>query len=340
MNSYFDIASNGKKIILVDYLKGFSIFTIALMHLMLQMSSIPSPIMTLSAIGGTGVHVFFLCSGIGLYTSYLRHKMGYTEFLKKRFLKIYTPYVIVILVSVLLPWMYSGNDRGIAFLSHVFLFKMFVPQYEESFGTQFWFVSTIIQLYLLFIPMCLLKSKLKNNKLFVGLFAGISVLWWIFCYLANIGDVRIWGSFCLQYIWEFALGFVLAECFYHGRSWRIKNDWLLLLAVAGIGLQACFAMLSDVLKLFNDVPALIGYTSLALLFSNIPLIKKLCIQLSAFSYEYFLIHVLIFTTVFHLVKPQGLLMNCIFGCISIIVALALAFCYHLLIKKAGSRIKK
>ena len=137
--------------------------------------------------------------------------------------------------------------------------------------------------------------------------------------LHNSRYFRIWGSFCLQYIWEFALGFVLAEYFYHGRSWRIKKYWLLLLAVAGIGLQACFAMLSDVLKLFNDVPALIGYTSLALLFSNIPLIKKLCIQLSAFSYEYFLIHVLIFTTVFHLVKPQGLLMNCIYFFYSLLI---------------------
>ena len=146
MNSYLEIASGGKRIMLVDYLKGFSIFTIALMHLMSYMPSIPSPIITLSAIGGTGVHVFFLCSGIGLYTSYLHHKTGFAAFLKKRFFKIYAPYILVVIVSFMLPWMYTGDDKCAALLSHIFLFKMFIPQFEESFGTHVWFVSTIFQL--------------------------------------------------------------------------------------------------------------------------------------------------------------------------------------------------
>ena len=242
MNSYLQIASNGKRVELVDYLKGFSIFTISLMHLMFYMDSIPSLIITLSAIGGTGVHVFFLCSGFGLYTSYLHHKIEYIEFLKKRLFKIYVPYIVIILVSFLLPWMYSGNDKVTALLSHVFLFKMFIPQYEESFGAQFWFVSTIFQLYLLFIPMCLLKKSFNNNKLFSIFFMSVSVLWWIFCYFADIGHIRIWGSFCLQYIWEFSLGFVLADAFYGEKCYKIKNYYLLFLAVAGISLQARYIL--------------------------------------------------------------------------------------------------
>lgn len=333
MNSCLEVRSCDRRILLVDYLKGFSIFTIALMHLLSLMPSIPSTIITLSAIGGTGVHVFFLCSGIGLYTSYLNHQTGYGEFLKKRFLKIYVPYIIVVILSFFLPWMYEGNAKGTALLSHIFLFKMFVPQFEESFGVQFWFVSTIIQLYLLFIPMCRMKDKLGNNKRFVSLFMGLSVSWWIFCFCADIGHIRIWGSFCLQHIWEFALGFVVAETLYRGGSYRIKNVYLLIFAIAGIGLQAGLAMVSDVLKIFNDIPALIGYASLALWLSNISLVKKLCSKLSAFSYEYFLTHMLMFTTVFYLVKPQGLLMECLLGGLSMIVALALALGYHVALKK-------
>jgi hypothetical protein len=229
--------------------------------------------------------------------------------------------------------MYEGNAKGSALLSHIFLFKMFVSQFEESFGVQFWFVSTIIQLYLLFIPMCRIKNKLGNNKVFVSLFMGLSILWWIFCYCADIGHIRIWGSFCLQYIWEFAFGFVVAEVLYKGGCYRIKNVYLLILAVAGIGLQAGLAMFSDVLKVFNDIPALIGYASLALWLSNIPFVKKLCSKLSAFSYEYFLVHMLMFITIFHLVKPQGLLMECLLGVVSMIAALTLAFYYHAVLKK-------
>ena len=134
MKSYLQIASNGKRVELVDYLKGFSIFTISLMHLMSCMDSIPSLIITLSAIGGTGVHVFFLCSGFGLYTSYLHHKIEYIEFLKKRLFKIYVPYIVIVLVSFLLPWMYSGNDKVTALFSHVFLFKMFITSSADLFN--------------------------------------------------------------------------------------------------------------------------------------------------------------------------------------------------------------
>ena len=52
-----------------------------------------------SAIGGTGVHVFFFCSGFGLYLSYLRKPIGFVDFMQKRMLKIYVPYIIVIFIS-------------------------------------------------------------------------------------------------------------------------------------------------------------------------------------------------------------------------------------------------
>lgn len=340
MNSCLELASNGKRITLVDYLKGFAIFTIVLMHLLRFIPSLPSPIITLSAVGGTGAHVFILCSGIGLYTSYLHRKTGYWEFIKKRFLKIYIPYIIVILVSFLLPWMYPGDQKGTALLSHIFLFKMFVPQFTETFGVQFWFISTIFQLYLLFIPLCLLKNKLKTNKLFIGLTLSISIVWWIFCSVLNIGNIRIWNSFCLQYLWEFALGFVIAEAFYHGKSYQIKTGYLLIAAIAGIALQAGFALFSDVLRVFNDIPALLGYTCLALLLCRIPLVKKLCLQLSVISYECFLIHILVFFTTFYFIRPQGLLMECLSACLSLVIVLVLAYCYRLLIKRIGSLLKR
>lgn len=54
-----------KKIEIIDYLRGFSIFTIVLMHL-IQSYPIPQIIRTASSFGGAGVHVFILCSGFGL----------------------------------------------------------------------------------------------------------------------------------------------------------------------------------------------------------------------------------------------------------------------------------
>ena len=52
-----------KKYQIVDYLRGYSIFTIALMHLV--MGSMTGVLSKAFAFGGAGVHVFILCSGFG-----------------------------------------------------------------------------------------------------------------------------------------------------------------------------------------------------------------------------------------------------------------------------------
>lgn len=59
MKSSIKIEMKESRIQVMDYLKGYSIFTIALMHLLPMIQSIPSKIITLSSIGGAGVHVFF-----------------------------------------------------------------------------------------------------------------------------------------------------------------------------------------------------------------------------------------------------------------------------------------
>ena len=94
--------------------------------------------------------------------------------------------------------MFNGN-RIQAFLSHLFLYKMFIPEYESSFGNQFWFISTLIQLYIVFIPLCNIKRKLEK-KFFVITFSS-SVAWWIFTGTTGLCNERIWGSFFLQYLW-------------------------------------------------------------------------------------------------------------------------------------------
>lgn len=340
MKTHMEISSNSDgKILIVDYLKGFSIFTIALMHLLYLMTSMPGKIITLSSIGGSGVHVFFVCSGIGLYTSYLKKKTSYGEFLKKRFLKIYLPYIFIIFICFFIPWVYDASNRAMSLLSHVFLFKMFVPKYEISFGEHFWFISTIFQLYALFIPMCRIKEKLSNNKLFVSLFGGLSIAWWIFCDRLGIGNIRIWGSFCLQYIWEFALGFILAEAFFNQTKFKLNNYFLFAFSVLGIGLQSLMALHFDSLKAFNDIPALIGYSSLALLLGNISIVKNICNKLSVFSYEYYLVHMLVFGAVFRLIKPTGLLLQCIIGCIAMVIALVVAYMYNRIIRFLNNRQK-
>ena len=77
-----------QKLDIVNFLRGYSIFTIVLMYL-IQSYSLPTWAMKAISFGGAGVHVFILCSGFGLYLSYLNKPLIYKDFLRKRFGRIY-----------------------------------------------------------------------------------------------------------------------------------------------------------------------------------------------------------------------------------------------------------
>lgn len=78
----------------INYLRGFAILTIVLMHCV--QGHLEGVLHKAASLGGAGVHVFILCSGFGLYLSYLNKPLNYGNFLKKRFGKVYFPYIIVI----------------------------------------------------------------------------------------------------------------------------------------------------------------------------------------------------------------------------------------------------
>lgn len=77
-----------QKLNIVNFLRGYSIFTIVLMYL-IQSYSLPTWAMKAISFGVAGVHVFILCSGFGLYLSYLNKPLIYKDFLRKRFGRIY-----------------------------------------------------------------------------------------------------------------------------------------------------------------------------------------------------------------------------------------------------------
>ena len=295
------------------------------------MTEIPPIINKLATVGGSGVHVFFFCSGFGLYLSYIKYPKTYAEFIKSRFEKLYIPYILIVAISFFVPWMYAESDRFVALLSHVFLFKMFVPKYESSFGRQLWFISTIIQLYLVFIPLCHLKKKLKSSKVFLLVSGIISALWWVAMAITGKAEVRIWGSFFLQYLWEFCLGMAVAEYMTDYNEMRIPVSALVVTAFLGIGLSALAVFAGKVFTIFNDIPALLGYGALALFIYYLAFLNKTILFISKFSYEWYLVHILVFSTVFRI--PAGLLAGqCILGCIALILSVLTAWGYSMIFK--------
>lgn len=323
----------------VDFLKGFAISTIVVMHLFqAYMTELPSVITKLATVGGTGVHIFIFCSGFGLYLSYMKHPKTYAEFIRARFNKLYIPYILIVIISYLIPWMYTDSDRVAALLSHIFLFKMFVPKYESSFGGQLWFMSTIIQLYLVFIPMCNLKKKLKNTKAFLLITGMLSVLWWVAMAITGKSEVRVWGSFFLQYLWEFCLGMATVEYLINHEKIRVPVSVLMIAAFVGIGLSALAVVGGKVYTVFNDVPALVGYGALALIIYYMTVFNKIFSFISKFSFEWYLVHILVFSVMFRI--PVGSLTGqCILGCMALALSIFAAWGYSMAFRAAKCLIK-
>ena len=321
---------NNKRLEVVDFLRGFSIFTIVLMHLV-QAYPMPGLLMKATLFGGAGVHIFILCSGLGLYLSSLHKPLGYGKFLKKRFSKVYIPYVMVVLISALYFGMVCGQNVLMPLLGSVFLFKMFVPSLEYAFGGHMWFVSTINQFYL-FWPLIVRLFKMKWGGQFALL---ISLLWATFTTLMGLDDERVWNSFFLQYLWEFVLGMWLAKIYFeHPEKLKLSKMWILVVAtVVGLGLTGVSGFAGGIWKSYNDIPSLVGYMSMALIVYKLSInwVNRFFQYTNKVSYEWYLIHILIFSIYFKFAR--GILPFyadwVVLMCVSYVVAIG----YHKFLKK-------
>ena len=167
----------------------------------------------------------------------------------------------------------------------------------------------------------------ESRSVFWGgrLLFAVSLLWSTIVGILGMEEEQPWGSFFLQYIWEFALGMWIAErCLKAdgkatGRRALLGNGgeklmdiqaykwwWLIAGAISGMGLSAMMAWNGGVLKLYNDIPSLIGYLSVALLVYKVgvKVVNRSFEWTNSFSYELYLVHSLVFVVVGYLLTTS------------------------------------
>jgi len=214
----------------------------------------------------------------------------------------------------------------------VFLFKMFDEHFINSFGIQFWFVSMILQFYLVF-PF--LAKWMDSGK--VGLHiitaVAISLGWATLVCLSGNSDKRIWNSFFLQYLWEFVIGMELGNYFYKNQDIKSPSKfYLLVIGMIGVALVGYTGFRGGCYKLYNDIPSLFGYIAPCLLLFSFGLkwINSFFIYTCKFAYEWYLIHILVFSgAFFYLIdyfKPA------LIGVFALVLSYVLAIGYHRIIK--------
>ena len=112
----------------------------------------------------------------------------------------------------------------------------------------------------------------------------------------------------------------------------IKWWWLIVCAIGGMGLSGYMAWNDGVLKLYNDIPSMIGYLSLALIVYKTGVVIKTFFEWSdEFSYELYLVHSLIFSIVFYYAAEKISLALKFF--LGLIAAYIIAYCFRIITRK-------
>jgi len=290
--------TGARKLQVVEFLKGYAIFTIIVFHC-LQALKLPEPFSQLIFFGGTGVHLFILLSGFGLYLSYLNKPLPYSVFIKKRAGKIYFPYIGVVVLSAIISLFIPIYENSLYALGgHVFLYKMFDESIMGSYGYPLWFISTILQFYIAFYAIVFFLRKF-SYKYFLLLCFALSMGWIFFVLAIGKEPERVWNSFFLRYLWEFALGMVIASKLKENNyqlPFNAKPWYFLVIGVINCALYAFLALKGGHIgKLLNDIPALIGYSGIAVWIYQLCVgpINKFFLFTGRISYPLYLLHFLV-----------------------------------------------
>jgi len=337
--------SEGKKIDILTFLRGFSILAIIVFHYLLTLN-LQSPFDTLIYGGGTGVHLFVLLSGFGLYYSQLKKPLSYFAFLKKRLTKIYIPYVFIVAFSAMISFIIPIYPNSLyAFFGHIFFYKMFDETIVGSYGNHLWFISMIIQFYFVFKLIIYIKQKISKTIIVFTVFLMISISWSIAVYYLGHSTERVWNSFFLQYLWEFVLGMLLAENIetiekytnkYRSSKPLFFKLFFLVVGTIALGLYGFIAIkLGEFGRMFNDISALIGFSFFAIFIYllNIKHLNHFFIFSGKISFSLYLTHMLVLNILMNYYSSSIILVF-----LSIILCYFISYYYQKLADKITKRI--
>lgn len=202
-------------------LRGWCILLIILHHLFLFYGekygvSLPRWAIELRNMGYAVVGTFFMLSGYGIYHSIVRNRPLSIHYWVRRLLKLYLPYVFVVL--------------AVSIIKHIIAdFKM--QDLWQSLATlslpteELWFMKTIVVFHILSYA---LLGYLRRPRLALIIISILTLAWMVIAYYL-IG-LNGWNSHWCQSLWCFPIGLWLASCSDKLSKWK-PVVWLSVVAL-------------------------------------------------------------------------------------------------------------
>jgi peptidoglycan/LPS O-acetylase OafA/YrhL len=114
-------------------------------------------------LGYQGVHIFFILSGFGLaYSRILKPDESWNTFMIKKFFRLYPTYWILLVVSLIIPWLRADLFYGY-FGWWSFWRTWIILDKAIPFS---WFMFPLIQFYLCFFLIFKFLQSFQSNSLF------------------------------------------------------------------------------------------------------------------------------------------------------------------------------
>lgn len=317
----------------VDLARLLAITAIVVMHYSQPFHIASNTINAAISFAGSGIHVFIFLSGLMLYA---KGQESLSVFAQKRLSKIIIPYYLVVSLnyglSLFIP-VYSGSTLY-AYLGHIFWYKALDDSIFYSLGFEFWFMSTIIQLYLLFPLLRSLSVRLGSTKVFAGALC-ISMLWKVMLLIFDkeMGvQMHYWAP---SFLWEFCLGFVAADYLKKGVPfWNIRLRTLFaVFSLSSILLILIYTTFPKmIVQEYNDFCFLFLFgTVLVLIYralKRLPVLLKTVSGFGRYSYYIYLLHGTVISVGILLLRKYGLDYNLMFSLMMIVTVFVFSFVFH------------
>jgi len=168
-----------------------------------------------SYFGHFGVQIFIFLSAYGLTMKYIKKEPAYLSFLFSRLAKIYPAFLFSLFIWAIYKALSHGGTEYVinyvmthwqSFLYKLFFIANLIPHELYAINGPWWFLSLIIQIYILFPLFFLAYNKMGEVFLMsISLFSILVTAWFM-----PLVDIKLHGTI-IGHIPEISLGVFLAK---------------------------------------------------------------------------------------------------------------------------------
>lgn len=131
-------------------LKGFGMLTVVFAHISYMLVSDNTFLFPLSTVAGVGVDLFLFMSGYGLTVGMMKKPLPAVEFYKRRLIKVFIPFWIVIIILFVADALFLDINYGVSYMVQSLLGWFPTAGAYTDVNSPFWYITWTLMFYALF----------------------------------------------------------------------------------------------------------------------------------------------------------------------------------------------